>query len=241
MRTCCSLVFGKELFVGQGDFAFFSENVPNGTEPTTGRDDRRGDYSAGRAIHRGWTGTMDPCGHGPLSGRAQGAIIGVLGLLEDISKRKLAEGQRKRLATLDDASPDFIGYADPKTTQIKYVNKRGRTMCGIGEDDDIGTPRLRDVHPAWMNRQLAEVALPAAGRDGVWQGDGAFLHRVPCHDATRLYQCVSDPSSRRCVAPGAPSVMASTNASWRSSTVTPSPGRSFGHTLPLRHSRNSGR
>ncbi len=50
-------------------------------------------------------------------------------------------------------------------------------MCGIGVDEDIGTLKLDDVHPAWMNQQLAEIALPAAVRDGVWQGDGAFLHR----------------------------------------------------------------
>ena len=50
-------------------------------------------------------------------------------------------------------------------------------MCGIGEDEDLGTLKLDDVHPAWVNQQLAEVALPAAVRDGLWQGDGAFLHR----------------------------------------------------------------
>ena len=66
---------------------------------------------------------------------------------------------------------------------------------------------------------------------------------LPCSRRRRVavYQCVRDPSSRRCVAPGAPSVMASTNVSWRSSTLTPRPGRSLGQTLPLRHSRNSGR
>ena len=85
--------------------------------------------------------------------------------------------QRERLAALVDASPDFIGYADPKTTQILYINKGGRKMCGIGEDEDIGTLKLGDVHPPWMNQQLAEVSMPAAIRDGFWQGDGAFLHK----------------------------------------------------------------
>jgi PAS domain S-box-containing protein len=93
------------------------------------------------------------------------------------AERKLVQEQRERLAALVDASPDFIGYADPKTTQIKYINKGGRKMCGIGENEDIGTLSLGDVHPAWMNQHLAEVVLPAAIRDGLWQGDGAFLHR----------------------------------------------------------------
>ena len=106
----------------------------------------------------------------------QGEIVGVLGLLEDISERKLMEEQRERLAALVDASPDFIGYADPQRPRSVH-QQGGRKMCGIGEDEEIGTLTLGDVHPAWMSQQLAEVALPAAVRDGLWQGDGAFLHR----------------------------------------------------------------
>jgi PAS domain S-box-containing protein len=107
----------------------------------------------------------------------QGEIIGVLALLEDISARKRLEGQRERLAALVDASPDFIGCADPQTTQVTYINTGGRKMCGIGDDEGISELTLGDVHPAWMTQQLAEVTLPAAIRDGLWQGDGAFLHR----------------------------------------------------------------
>ena len=54
------------------------------------------------------------------------------------------------------------------------------------------------------------------------------------------YQWVSEPSGRRWVTPGAASVMASMKVSCFSSMLTPSPGRSFGHTLPFLHSRNSG-
>ena len=85
----------------------------------------------------------------------------------DVTERKRAESQRERLAALVEASSDFIGFADPKTTQIQYINKYGRRMCGIGDDEDIGTLKISDVHPAWMNKVLAEVALPAALRDGV--------------------------------------------------------------------------
>src|SRR4029079_10197006 len=100
--------------------------------------------------------------------------------IEDAETRRTRvwlDAQRERLAALVDASPDFIGYADPTTAQILYINKGGRKMCGIGEDEDIARLRLGDVHPAWMNQQLGEVVLPAAMRDGLWQGDGAFRHR----------------------------------------------------------------
>ena len=101
----------------------------------------------------------------------------VLGIVRDITERKRAEAQRELLAALIEASPDFCGFADSKTAHIQYINKGGRRMCGIGEDEDVGKLKISDVHPAWMNKRMSDVVLPAAGRDGSWQGDGAFLHR----------------------------------------------------------------
>ena len=106
-----------------------------------------------------------------------GKTVATMGTSRDITDRKRAELQRERLAALVEASPDFIGFADPKTTQILYINKHGRKMCGIGDDEDVGKLKISDVHPAWMNRRMTEVVLPTAVRDGVWEGEGAFLHR----------------------------------------------------------------
>jgi PAS domain S-box-containing protein len=106
-----------------------------------------------------------------------GDVIGTASIGEDITEGKQAEAQRQRLADIVEASPDFIGFADPKTAQIQYINQHGRRMCGIGEDEDVGKLKISDVHPAWMNKRIAELILPAAVRDGLWQGDGAFLHR----------------------------------------------------------------
>jgi two-component system, cell cycle sensor histidine kinase and response regulator CckA len=107
----------------------------------------------------------------------EGRPIGLRGVNTDISERKLAEAQRELLASLVEASRDFIGYADPKTTQIKYINKHGRRMCGIGENEDVGKLKISDVHPAWMNKHFADVVLPTAVREGYWEGEGAFLNR----------------------------------------------------------------
>jgi len=179
----CNFLYARDLgieptqIIGQDDFAFFSTEraeeyracdrrvVTDGT--INARDERYVVDGKEQWIHTVKIPYRDE----------QGVIIGVLGLLEDTSDRKRVEVQRERLAALVDASPDFIGYADPKTTQIKYINKGGRKMCGFGEDEDIGTLSLGDVHPAWVSQQLAEVALPAAVRDGLWLGDGAFRHR----------------------------------------------------------------
>jgi len=179
----CNSIYARDLgiaptqIVGMDDFAFFSRELAEEYRA----DDRR-------VMTDGKTKVLDE--RYVVAGDerwvrivkvpyrdGQGEIIGVLGLFEDISEPKREEAQRERLAALVDASPDFIGCADPRTAQITYINKGGRKMCGIGEDEDIGKIKISDVHPTWMNQRLTEVVLPAAARDGLWQGDGAFLHR----------------------------------------------------------------
>src|SRR6202040_1700392 len=110
----CNSVYARDLgieatqIVGQDDFAFFSRE-----RAEEYRADDRQVMTDGKIKARD--------GRYTVAGEEQwihsvkipyrdehGAIIGVLGLLEDISERKLAEGQRERLAALVDASPDFI-------------------------------------------------------------------------------------------------------------------------------------
>jgi PAS domain S-box-containing protein len=108
---------------------------------------------------------------------AEGKPQRMVGAMMNMTERKRAEAQRARLADMVEASQDFIGFADPKTTLIQYINKHGRKMCGIGENEDMGKLKISDVHPAWMNKLFADVILPSAVRDGFWEGEGAFLHR----------------------------------------------------------------
>jgi PAS domain S-box-containing protein len=179
----CNASYARDLgieatqIVGKDDFAFFSRERAEGyragdRQVMTDGKIQAGDERYEVAGKEHWVHTVKV----PYRDE-HGQIIGVLGLLEDISERKRVDEERERMAALVDASPDFIGYTDPKTAQIRYINRGGRQMCGIGEDEDIGKLKPDDVYPAWMNQRLAGVALPAAARDGLWQGDGAFLHR----------------------------------------------------------------
>jgi PAS domain S-box-containing protein len=102
----------------------------------------------------------------------------------DITERKQAEETQKRLVAIIEATPDFVGFADAKDKHIIYVNKAGRKMCGIGDDEDVTKLNIPDVHPEWANKMFAEEILPAAVRDGVWTGECAFLnirdrHEIP--------------------------------------------------------------
>jgi len=114
----------------------------------------------------------------------QGNVVSVNGLMYDITERKKMEEAQKQLIAIIEATPDFVGFADAKDKHIIYVNKAGRKMCGIGNDEDVTKLKIYDVHPEWTNKMFVEEILPAAVRDGVWTGECAFLnirdrHEIP--------------------------------------------------------------
>ena len=151
-------------------------------------DDR--DALSGKTIHNPYDPANTPNGvlifdtyKMPLRGK-DGEIIGMLGIARDITESEKAEETQKRLVALIEATPDFVGFADAKDKHIIYVNKAGRKMCGIGNDEDVTKLKISDLHPEWTNKMFAEEIMPAAVRDGVWTGECAFLnirdrHEIP--------------------------------------------------------------
>jgi len=121
---------------------------------------------------------------GPFLNEERLLIDAIAERLGHITERKKAEETQKRLVAIIEATPDFVGFADAKDKHIIYVNKAGRKMCGIGNDEDVTKLNISDVHPEWTNKMFAEEILPAAVRDGVWTGECAFLdirdrHEIP--------------------------------------------------------------
>lgn len=108
---------------------------------------------------------------------AGGKPLFLQGVIFDITERKKTEEEQKRLVTVIEATPDFVGFADAKDERILYINKAGRRMCGIGDDEDVTKLKIYDVHPERMKKKFAEEILPVAIRDGVWTGEVAFLNR----------------------------------------------------------------
>ena len=101
----------------------------------------------------------------------------LLGISLDVTEHKKEEETHTRLMEHLDASPDFVGFADAANTHIIYINPAGRVMTGIGGEEDVTTLKIADIHPAWANKMLAEVAMPAAAHAGFWKGECAFQHR----------------------------------------------------------------
>ncbi len=108
----------------------------------------------------------------PLTG-SDGRITHFVSTGHDVTERVRGEEARSRLLTILEATPDFVATTDAEA-RLLYLNQAGRHLLGLGPQHDISGMRLADCHSEWGAQQLLRVALPAATRDGVWEGESAL-------------------------------------------------------------------
>jgi len=116
-----------------------------------------------------------------------------------------------RLAAVLEATSDFVSSADV-SGRVAYMNASARSMIGLLPGADVRGMRILDFHPPWARTLLLEEALPAAARDGVWNGDTALVsqdgrefpvsqvlvgHRSPTGAVEFLSTIIRDVSSQR--------------------------------------------
>jgi signal transduction histidine kinase/CheY-like chemotaxis protein/CHASE3 domain sensor protein len=94
----------------------------------------------------------------------------------DLNIRKLASAEQKRLTDIMDASPDLIANANLQGDYF-YLNRGGRKLLGIGENEDIASQAISRMRPAWAIDLIHNKAIPAALNTGVWSGETAFISR----------------------------------------------------------------
>lgn len=93
--------------------------------------------------------------------------------VRQLEQQALIERERSRLGGVLEATTDLVAFAD-REGRIQFLNAAGRRLLGLGSGDD-GTGRmLATLHPPDAGRQLLETALPAATRDGSWQGESSL-------------------------------------------------------------------
>lgn len=98
----------------------------------------------------------------------------IMGLLVNRGYRRRAEAERQRLAAILEATSDFVGLATPDG-RITYVNRAGRRLVGLGEEESLEGVMVVDLHPEWATRLVVQEGIPAARRDGSWSGETALL------------------------------------------------------------------
>jgi len=100
---------------------------------------------------------------------AQGNVIGVLGVYEDITERKLAETQLRKLSLIAEQSPETIFITDLKGN-IEYVNASFSEKTGYTRGEVMGkNPRLLHSGKNPADTYAAMWATLVAGNS--WSGE----------------------------------------------------------------------
>jgi PAS domain S-box-containing protein len=104
---------------------------------------------------------------------ADGAPRFVLTISEDITERKRADEETRKLAALVENSTDFIGISSVEG-EATFVNATGRRLVGLVADASIpAIPILRFIAEHDRGR-FENEALPTVWRTGRWEGESIF-------------------------------------------------------------------
>ncbi len=103
----------------------------------------------------------------------QGNISGIVSIARDITESKQAEIANRSLAAILEATPDFVGICDLEG-QAVYINKAGRKMMGIDENEDISHRQVGEFSAA-SARSTLKGAIATAISEGVWSGETTFV------------------------------------------------------------------
>ncbi len=93
----------------------------------------------------------------------------------DITERKKAKEEQKRLIELLEASTDFVARTD-LAGHIVYHNQAAKRMLGLDAAQDMSARTLEKIHPAWAARKIMQESIPKLLNQGYWCAESALLH-----------------------------------------------------------------
>ncbi|HLD47363.1 MAG TPA: PAS domain S-box protein, partial [Desulfobaccales bacterium] len=105
-----------------------------------------------------------------------GKPVAILEINRDITAQKQAEAGRARLAAILEATSDLVGTAD-RGGRVLYINRAGRKMVDIGEDEDVSRLTVNDLQPEWVDRFIREHDDAETEGPQVWNGETTFRTR----------------------------------------------------------------
>lgn len=97
-------------------------------------------------------------------------------LEREVQERLAAEAEQRRLVEVLELCPDYVGITDAQG-QTVYINRHGRMLLGIGEEEDISGEFFAQYHPAEETERFQREVFPALYRDGFWVGESVFRDR----------------------------------------------------------------
>jgi|GEM_PF-4730843 len=100
--------------------------------------------------------------------------VGRVGIVQDITARKLADAERERLLSIVELTPDIVGMCDLKLN-VTDLNVAARNLFGIAEGKPIPEINIAKTLPQWALKKVEEEGIPSAIANGYWSGETALL------------------------------------------------------------------
>jgi PAS domain S-box-containing protein len=107
---------------------------------------------------------------------AESSVQAVVSNYRDVTERRVAEENQARLVAILEATSDFVGVSD-LSRRVLYLNRAGRRMIGIGDDEDVSSTFVSDYHPQWAAKIISDEGIPISIREGMWSGETALRSR----------------------------------------------------------------
>jgi PAS domain S-box-containing protein len=128
-----------------------------------------------------------------------GELVEFIATAVDVTERKMAELERRRLASLVEQAGDLMAIADLDGGTPIYLNKAGLKMVGFDSWEEAR--ERRGIHYMFPeDRQFVnEVLWPTVLEKGSWSGEMRFRHFKTGDPIPILYSCfrIDDPKTGR--------------------------------------------
>ena len=97
----------------------------------------------------------------------------LVGVFDDITARKQAEDEQRKLVSLVENATDFIGIASPEGKPV-FVNQAGRRMVELAPNEDLRSLTIYDFVAEPERERFRDEILPQLRRNGHWEGEVLF-------------------------------------------------------------------
>ncbi len=105
------------------------------------------------------------------------SFIGTVGVIRDITERKMAEETRNQLVAIIEATPDIVVTTNTVEGNMIFMNEAGYRVLGIQKDEDVSHLHLQDILPSSVRTSVLEKGIPTAIREGYWNDECLLLSR----------------------------------------------------------------